>query len=177
MIYNLEVEGETAALKVTQTGEGGLEITSPQGRYDVTCRRINDHHLYLTIDGVGVNAFVSGDSEAKQIMINGVTYQVADADVRTRQSASAAAQALPREVTPPMPSVVVKILVVEGQRVRQGEGLIVVSAMMMETSLAAPFDARVVRINTAVGEKVMPGDTLVDLEAEEDEAKTAGDDI
>lgn len=171
MIFNLEVEGEAAVLKVVHTEAGGLEITSPQGRYDVTCRRINDYHLYLTIDGVGVNAFVSGDSEAKQIMINGVTYQVADADARTRHSASGAAtHAIPREVTPPMPSVVVKILVTEGQRVRQGEGLIVVSAMKMETSLAAPFDARVVRINTAVGDKVMPGDTLVDLAAEAEEA-------
>jgi len=171
MIYNLEVEGEAAALEVAQTEDGRLAITAPRGRCEVTCRRIDDHHLHLTIDGVGLNAFVSGDGESKQIVIDGVAYQVADADVRSRQAApGATAQALPREVTPPMPSVVVKILVTEGQRVRQGEGLIVVSAMKMETSLAAPFDARIVRINTAVGDKVMPGDTLVDLAAEAEDA-------
>ena len=41
--------------------------------------------------------------------------------------------------------------------------------MKMEATLTAPFDARVVRINVAEGDKVMPGDILVDLEAEEAE--------
>jgi len=34
----------------------------------------------------------------------------------------------------------------------------------METTLTAPFAGRVVRVNTAEGQKVMPGDILVDLE-------------
>jgi biotin carboxyl carrier protein len=66
-----------------------------------------------------------------------------------------------------MPAVVVKIMVAVGQQVKAGEGLVVVSAMKMETTLSAPFDARVVKINVAVDDKVAPGDTLVDLEAVE----------
>jgi biotin carboxyl carrier protein len=39
--------------------------------------------------------------------------------------------------------------------------------MKMETTLNAPFDAQVVKINVAVDDKVAPGDILVDLEAVE----------
>jgi biotin carboxyl carrier protein len=38
--------------------------------------------------------------------------------------------------------------------------------MKMETTLTAPFPGRVTGINVSVGEKVMPGKILVDIEQE-----------
>jgi biotin carboxyl carrier protein len=169
MKYNLEIDGHTTPLAVTPSAEGRFEVASSDSRHAVTVHRIDDGHLFLTVDGVGCNAFVSGDGEAKQILINGSVYQVTDADARARRvEGGPGAHRLPREVTPPMPSVVVKILVDEGQPVQPGDPLVVVTAMKMETTLAAPFKARVARINVAVGDKVMPGDILVDLEAAAD---------
>lgn len=169
MHYNLTIQDETAALAVTQAEDGSLEIATPDKRLAVTCRRIDDCHLFLTIDGVGYNAFVSGDVHSRQVVIDGVHYRISDADALARMTAAgAASQALPREVTPPMPAVVVKIMTAAGQHVTAGAGLVVVSAMKMETTLTAPFDARVVQVNVAEGDKVMPGDILVDLEAEEE---------
>ena len=167
MKYNLTLQEETSALIVSPVGEGAWEMETSEKRRTVTCRRIDDAHLFLTIDGVGCNAFVSDDGNAKQIMIEGAVYRVIDADARATRS-GAAAPIQPREVTPPMPAVVVKIMVAAGQQVKAGDGLVVVSAMKMETTLTAPFDARVVRINVAVDDKVAPGDILVDLEAEEE---------
>jgi biotin carboxyl carrier protein len=43
---------------------------------------------------------------------------------------------------------------------------VVVTAMKMETTLAAPKDGLVKRINTSVQSKVMPGDILVEIEEE-----------
>jgi biotin carboxyl carrier protein len=170
MHYNLMIQEETTTLGVTQNEDGSIAIATPDKHLAVTCRRIDDCHLFVTIDGVGYNAFVSGDGHTRQVVIDGVHYRVVDADAQARLTAAGAApQALPREVTPPMPAVVVKIMAAEGQRVTAGAGLVVVSAMKMETTLTAPFDARVVRVNVAEGDKVMPGDILVDLEAEEAE--------
>lgn len=164
MTYNLEINGEAVALSVTQAEDGRLTITTPDNAYEVACRRIDRHHLFLTVDGVHFNAFVSGNKEAKRILIKGASYPVVDADARTLSTAAGGTtQELPREVTPPMPSVVVKVLVTEGQHVHQGENLVVVSAMKMETTLTAPFGARVAGINVGEGDKVMPGDILIDL--------------
>jgi acetyl/propionyl-CoA carboxylase alpha subunit len=164
MKYNLEINGDAVALSVEQTENGRMTISTTDNAYTVACRRIDRHHLFLTVDGVNLNAFVSGDNEAKQILINGTSYPVIDADARTLSTAAGGTtRELPREVTPPMPSVVVKVLVTQGQRVDQGDNLVVVSAMKMETTLTAPFDALVTGINVAEGDKVMPGDILVDL--------------
>jgi len=46
----------------------------------------------------------------------------------------------------------------------------VVSAMKMETTLQAPFSGRVARVNVAEGEKVMPGQVLVDIVREKETA-------
>lgn len=177
MKYNLEINGDAVALSVEQTENGRLAVTASEKDYTVTCRRIDRHHLFLTVDGVNLNAFVSGDAGAKQILINGTSYPVIDADARVLStSAGSTSRELPREVTPPMPSVVVKVLVAQGQRVDQGDNLVVVSAMKMETTLTAPFDARVTGINVAEGDKVMPGDILVDLEPAGDDDAVNSDD-
>ena len=166
MTYHLEINDEAVALSVARAEDGQLTITTTDNAYRVACRRIDRHHLFLTVDGVNVNAFISGGADAKKIQINGAVYSVADADARALSTASGGAtREVPREVTPPMPSVVVKVLVTEGQRVCQGDNLVVVSAMKMETTLTAPFDAIVAGINAAEGDKVMPGDILVDLAA------------
>ncbi len=165
MKYNLTLLEKTTPLAVSPTANGAWEMESPEKRLAVTGRRIDDTHLFLTIDGVGCNAFISDDGNAKQIMIDGVLYQVIDADAQARSTVSGAASpTLPRDATPPMPAVVVKIMVAVGQQVKAGDGLVVVSAMKMETTLTAPFDARVAGINVAVDDKVAPGDILVDLE-------------
>ena len=70
-----------------------------------------------------------------------------------------------------MPSVVVRIMVAEGNEVEKGQGVVVVSAMKMETTLQAPFKGRVLKINVAEGEKVMPGQILVDIEKEESQRR------
>jgi biotin carboxyl carrier protein len=170
MKYNLSLQEKTTALTVSPAEEGAWEMVTPEKRQSVTCRRIDDARLFLTIDGIGCNAFVRDDGDAKEIMIDGAVYRVIDADAQARSKLSgASAPTQPREVTPPMPAVVVKIMVAVDQQVKAGEGLVVVSAMKMETTLTAPFDARVARINVAVDDKVAPGDILVDLETAEEE--------
>jgi len=65
-----------------------------------------------------------------------------------------------------MPAVVVRILVTEGDDVKKGDGVIVVSSMKMETTLPAPADGRVRAVNVAEGDKVMPGQILIDIDRE-----------
>ncbi len=64
-------------------------------------------------------------------------------------------------VTPPTPAVVVRVLVGVGDRVVRGQAVIVVSAMKMETTLAAPWDGVVREVRAVVGARVRPGDVLV----------------
>ncbi len=67
-------------------------------------------------------------------------------------------------VRAPMPGLVAKVLVSEGERVVAGTGLVVLEAMKMENQLAAPGDGVVGRVAVTPGQTVEKGQLLVELE-------------
>ncbi|MFC2129966.1 biotin/lipoyl-containing protein [Bacteroidota bacterium] len=69
-----------------------------------------------------------------------------------------------QEVLPPMPGSIVKVLVEKGQTVEEGEALIIVEAMKMETSLYAALDGIVTEINVEAGEQVDSDIVLIVVE-------------
>ena len=69
------------------------------------------------------------------------------------------------DLSSPMPGQVLEILVKEGKTVEAGQRLLIIEAMKMENPLRAPQDSVVTKIRVAVGDKVTPGETLIELEA------------
>jgi len=70
-------------------------------------------------------------------------------------------------VRAPMPGLVVRIEVAEGQQVDAGAGLVVVEAMKMENELRAPRSGTVQTVHVAVGQAVEKGASLVTLASPE----------
>jgi biotin carboxyl carrier protein len=167
MQYRFKTGEETLTYGVDPVKENHLKVSTGEKTLDVSYTVITDHHVHGVVDGVGVNAFVTGEQGEKTILIRGVPYVVCDADrmAQTRKGGRDLTR-LPQVITPPMPSVVVHIMVAEGDSVKKGDSVIVLTAMKMETTLTAPFPGRVTGINVSVGEKVMPGKILVDIEKE-----------
>ena len=64
----------------------------------------------------------------------------------------------------PMPGLVVRVLVTEGERVEAGTGLIVIEAMKMENELKAPAAGVVKRVLAGPGAGVEKGAVLMELE-------------
>ena len=64
----------------------------------------------------------------------------------------------------PMPGVVLRILVKQGDVVAKGAPLLILEAMKMEHQLTAPRDGTVAAVNCREGELVQPGVELVTLE-------------
>lgn len=172
MHYRLKTGEETLTFGVDPVKENHLKISTGEKTLDVRYTVITDHHVHCVVEGVGMNAFVTGEKGEKTILIRGVPYVVQNADIQARTRKGARdLTGLPKVITPPMPSVVVRIMVAEGDHVQKGDGVIVLTAMKMETTLTAPFPGRVTGINVSVGEKVMPGKILVDLEKEPEDAQ------
>ncbi len=63
----------------------------------------------------------------------------------------------------PMPGVVLKILVSEGQQILAGDALLVLEAMKMEQTIRAAADGVVESIKVLTGQVVSPGDVLVQV--------------
>lgn len=86
--------------------------------------------------------------------VNGVSVDVPQTSV----PASAA-----EPVKAPLAGNVVKVLVRPGQQVSEGESMIILEAMKMETTVSAPTGGTVAEINVKAGDSCAVGDTLLAL--------------
>jgi pyruvate carboxylase subunit B len=76
-------------------------------------------------------------------------------------------------VVAPMPGLVIRYLVREGDTVRRGDPMIVLEAMKMENSLPATADGRVKRLTRRAGDAVGRGDILAVIEQAEGVTRNA----
>ncbi|MCC5912108.1 MAG: biotin/lipoyl-binding protein [Clostridiaceae bacterium] len=123
------------------------------------------------------------------VTVNGVSYEVEVEEIKDGVTAAprpAAAPAAPKPAAPkpaakpaaapkaapaagsttieaPLPGNVWKVLVKEGQAVKEGDVLIILEAMKMENEIYAPADGVVASLHVAEGAAVNGGDALVSL--------------
>ena len=170
MHYNLKIGNQTLPVEADLRDDGTILARIGEKSFTTRHKIISENQIHIEVESIGRSIYVAGSDDGKLISIHGTTYLVQDADIHARSSTRRRSQKnLPQEVTPPMPSVVECIMVAEGDCVEKGQSVVVVMAMKMLTTLCAPFKGKVLKINVAVGDKVMPGQILVDIEKEETE--------
>ena len=70
----------------------------------------------------------------------------------------------PRLVKAVIPGIVAEIRVSEGDRVKQGDTLLVLEAMKMMNRVPSPLDGKVKAVYAAAGDKVTKGQVLIELD-------------
>jgi len=113
--------------------------------------------------------------EIYTVEVEGVSYTVAvsdGGDVKAIVGAAGAATGTPSSVvaatggepvTAPLAGTVVKMLVQPGQQVSEGESIVILEAMKMETSVSAPKAGQIVELKAKSGDSVTVGDVLLTL--------------
>ncbi|SUD82944.1 pyruvate carboxylase subunit B [Stutzerimonas stutzeri] len=120
----------------------------------------------IDITGVGVKGeskrhfFLSIDGMPEEVVFEPLNNFIGGASGGQRKQASA-----PGDVSTSMPGNVVDVLVKEGDTVKAGQPLLVSEAMKMETEIQAPIAGTVKAVYVAKGDRVNPGEVLIEIEA------------
>ncbi|KAA5547141.1 pyruvate carboxylase [Roseiconus nitratireducens] len=99
--------------------------------------------------------------------LNGQPREVTVVDKSLEPETKAAVRADPgddNQVAASMPGMVITVAVNEGDKVKEGQKLMVLEAMKMETTINAPKSGMIKRIQTPAGTQVEAGDLLVIIE-------------
>ncbi len=67
------------------------------------------------------------------------------------------------DIKAPMPGMVLKVMVENGQSIQKGEAILVLEAMKMENILKSPSDGVVKNVHIIKGDKVEKGQVLINL--------------
>ncbi len=105
--------------------------------------------------------------DATFVHLNGQTYAIGRVDPAERLAGNDGGAADDRIVAP-MPGVVVSVNAKPGDQVKEGQPLLVIESMKLETSLIAPRDGVVAEIPFAAGDSFGLKATLAQLAPEED---------
>lgn len=141
--FNITLHGESYHVRITGAGH------KQEGR----------RHFYLTLDGQPEEILLE---TLDQILLTGGAAGTIKGGSKegVRPAASK-----PGHVSVSMPCVVVEVKVVEGDRVTTGIPVLVTEAMKMESEIHAPVSGRVTHVYVAKGDRVMPGEALIEIEA------------
>ena len=90
-----------------------------------------------------------------------ITVQDRSANVQTVQHEKATSE--PGSVGSPLAGVVVEIRAKEGEAVKAGDALFVMSAMKMETVVSAPVDGKIKRVAVAANDSLSQGDLMCEI--------------
>jgi 3-methylcrotonyl-CoA carboxylase alpha subunit len=160
-------EHETVVI-VHRRRDGGLRLDLAGGPVDAEVRRNEDGRLAIRL---GEDTFVA--TVVRRATADGVDYTLfADGATRrlrladpldvTQYEAAASGEA---SVRSPLPGKIIDLKVKPGDRVSKGQPLLVLEAMKMEHTLAAPADGTIKSVRYGVGEQVAEGAELVEFEA------------
>jgi 3-methylcrotonyl-CoA carboxylase alpha subunit len=169
MEFPLLVNKEPKSLTIAPLPPGEGHSARIGGReYRLRWIPINDNEWLLDVDGHPIRACLATRGSETWVSIAGETYLIEEAGAAGRPRRRGGPDDQTRQVTPPMPAAVIRILVAEGDPVNKGQSLIVLLAMKMEATLTAPYRGVVNKIHAAVGAQVMPGEILLEIEPVEE---------
>ena len=116
----------------------------------------------IRLDGSALHGTVRRDGELLHVFTGGQHYTLHYADPMAHAGEVEAAGG---RLTAPMPGKVVAVIAKNGQTVKKGEPLVIMEAMKMEHTIAAPSDGLVEEILYQVGDQVADGAPLLAFKA------------
>lgn len=119
-----------------------------------------------TVNGKNVAVQLNASGDAYTATVNGksFTVKVAEGTVAPAAAAAPAASGNAVPLPSPLPGTVVKIAVAEGDEVAEGDVILVIEAMKMETEIKVPKAGIVREISVTQSQVVAAGDTLAMIE-------------
>ena len=147
-LLEVEVDGKIYKVDLMHTADGTFSILEGNHSYNielVPCEKPKKYSAYTLYQTYDLEII---DAEARYLRNRGANGFGADENT----------------ISSPMPGKVVKVLVNEGDEIKEGETAIIISAMKMESEYKAPKDGKVKKVNVTDGDTIEGNQILIELD-------------
>jgi biotin carboxyl carrier protein len=148
---------------------GDFILNGKKGSWDI--RKIRDNHYHLIHDHKSYSIeVVKADKATKHFTLK-VNNKPVDISVQDRYDQLLQKMGMDtlqstkvNDIIAPMPGMVLKVVVNEGQEIKKGESILILEAMKMENILKSPGDGKIKSLKVKAGDKVEKNQVLVVME-------------
>ena len=166
MRYFATVAGHRFELEVREH-QGTLSVRVDGRPFMVDALCVDGRAIYsLLVEGRSYEVIAERSGERAYVTVGGETFEVHLADALTARAAARDTETGRAVIKAPMPGLVVAVPVAAGRHVKQGDPLVILEAMKMETALTAPMEGVVAGVSVEPRQTVAAGATLVVVERE-----------
>ncbi len=148
--YKIKIDEKILNFDIISTGNGSYSVIYNNNSWDLEVAKSTGFNTF-TVYKFGQNFKV----------------EIEDALSKYKKNKDSGAQGGGNNIIAPMPGKIVKILVSEGQKVKVGDTILIISAMKMESEFKSAVDGTIKKVH-AKNDDIVNGDQLlVEIEATE----------
>ena len=147
-------------------GEYHLDVGDRQ--LAIQAEEIGSGEYFIYVDGRKQRAFVAVDDENTYIHMEGKAVTIQRIVPFEKIMGGDGADGSGSSLLAPMPGTVISVNCEPGQQVSEGDVLMVIESMKLETTVAAPREGIVEQVNFSAGDTFDQKALLVSLQAEEE---------
>jgi biotin carboxyl carrier protein len=164
MEFEFKIEDYVKKLFV-EFSDGVYTVRHQDSVWNAELKTVSDNLFLLQLGNATHRLYLAESEGKKYLFVKGRQFCLEKCETSRRRSAEVDEHAERASVCPPMPGMVVKIEVHEGDRVKRNQSLAVVEAMKMENELKSPINGKVMKVCASAGDLVDAGKPLIELEA------------
>jgi biotin carboxyl carrier protein len=162
--FSLEVllDGHLERISI-QPSRGGLQAFLHDQWVDIDVAKVSENVYSVIFNGQSHHAVIRDVDQRLEIIVDGISLQASVIDPKELHSypSSSVNRTGPSRVLAPMPGKIVRVLVVAGDLVREGQGVAVIEAMKMQNELKATKAGIVEEVNVVENQTVNAGESLI----------------
>lgn len=159
------LEDKEYLLNIVKQEKNEFQVSFGKTVHNVSCEFLGDNEVLLSIDGKIHSVVFHSNKTSHSIYINGKSFKVEKKSAQQILGKRQGEQKK-RDVKTSMPGKIIKVLVQEGDKVQEGQAVLILEAMKMQNEIKSPQSGRIIRIDPQAGESVETGALLFSVEEE-----------
>ncbi len=167
MSYEISLNGEHDFIDILNRDGNTMDVKVGDRQYHLDVVEVENGVYSILLDGTSFNVELiptANKKYAANTLYNSFDVEIIDGESRYLKSQKDHDDEEQSFISTPMPGKIVKILVEEGQEVKAGDTLVIVSAMKMESEYKVSSDRIVKDILVAEGDNIDGDQPLITLE-------------
>lgn len=168
MKFDIQHSGRTMRLDIT--AEDSLYRLELDGKLlEFRCVRVDENSLSILIGDRSYTAHVQSTPPTYSVQLQDLRYEYEVMEGGGGSSGGKRTGAGPQRIVAPMPGKIVGVLRTPGDRLKEGDGVVVVEAMKMQNELRTPRAGILKEIRVATGEAIEAGAVVALIDCGEPE--------